>query len=180
MNTETLEPSQTAQAISQQYKAQTVDSLAARNSHLADPETLDLLIDAASNGLNNQDACLAAGLHPKTLIRWHELAEANPDSAQATFVQALKRARSAGKLAVLKRIQTASEKPQFWTAGAWLLERTDPEQFALRKDDSNAPRVIVQIGARDSDVQVTIHTDIEGPSPVAFASDAPAQGAVND
>jgi hypothetical protein len=74
----------------------------------------------------------------------------------AYSLQAVKEARARGKLAVLKRISAASEKPQFWTAGAWMLERTDPEQFALRKDNADTPKVIVQIGAGAGDVKVGV------------------------
>lgn len=182
MNADTLQPSELTQAIAQQYRDETRDSLAARNSHLADPETLDILLDAYTSGLNEKDACAAARLHPSTVTRWAEYADLHPESAQARFVCALKRAKASGKLEMLKRIRNASEKPQFWTAAAWTLERTDPEQFALRKDDNQVAKVIVQIGGiKDSDVQINVITaEAQTLSPTPFASDALIQGAGSD
>jgi hypothetical protein len=137
---------------------------AALNSHLADPVTLQALIDAAAAGLNDKSACEAAGLHPETLQRWQKNVSDNPASSppHTAFILALKEARARGKLELLNRIKAASEKPQFWTAAAWTLERTDPEQFALRKDDSQVPRVVVQLGGNVGDVKVGI---LLSPSP---------------
>jgi hypothetical protein len=131
---------------------------AALNSHLADPVTLQALIDAATAGLNDKSACEAAGLHPETLQRWQKNVSDNPQQSppHTAFILALKEARARGKLELLNRIKAASEKPQFWTAAAWTLERTDPEQFALRKDDSQVPRVVVQLGGNVGDVKVGI------------------------
>jgi hypothetical protein len=132
----------------------TSNNPAALNSHLSDAVTLQALVNAAEAGLNDKSCCEAAGIHPDTLNNWYKLAEhSSPHSA---FSSLLKAARARGKLELLNRIKAASEKPQFWTAAAWTLERTDPEQFALRKDDSQVPRVVVQLGGNVGDVKVGI------------------------
>jgi len=70
----------------------------------------------------------------------------------------------------------AGEKDAFWAANMTFLERRYPERWGRRQDDASVPKVIVQIGARDSDVQVNVIT----PSPTPFALDAPEQGAPSD
>jgi hypothetical protein len=42
----------------------------------------------------------------------------------------------------------------------WLLERKNPNRWGRRNDDAQVPRVVVQIGVRDSEVQVNV-TSIE-------------------
>jgi hypothetical protein len=44
--------------------------------------------------------------------------------------------------------------PQYWPAIATFLERKAPERWGKRNDDSNTPKVIVQIGIRDADVTI--------------------------
>jgi hypothetical protein len=154
-----MDVQQTAVRISQQYLA---DPPAGRYSDIADPDTVAMLFRATAAGLNQRDAALAAGIDPRTFQRWVSQAEAEPDSAYATFVAHLKASKAEGKLKHLENIAKHSVKE--WTASAWTLERTDPEQFALRKDTDSSPRVIVQIGVSQSDVQVSV---VEALSPVA-------------
>jgi hypothetical protein len=146
------------EAIASQYLASMDPSYVGRFSELAKPDVVATLLQGFSAGLKPADCCEAAGIHPQTLVRWQARAAEAPESAYAAFVLALKSARAHGKLALLNRIKEAAEKPQFWTAAAWTLERTDPEQFALRKDSSDQPKVVVQIGAGAGDVQVNVLT----------------------
>lgn len=160
--------SEQASEIAERYIANLDPNWTGRWSALAQPDTVEVLLKGFRSGLNDRDCCLAAGIHPRTLSRWQETAEAHPESAHASFVAALKAARAEGKLKRLQRIEKASEKDQHWTAAAWLLERTDPEQFALRKDTESGPKIVVQIGVKDSDVQVQVTSDSPtalGPSP---------------
>ncbi len=151
-----LVPSKDATAIADSYLASLPDGYASRYSALGDEATIHTLLDAAEHGLNDKSCCEAAGISTRTLTRWHAEAAADPSSAHGLFVDALKTARARGKLALLGKIKAAADKPQFWTAAAWTLERTDPEQFALRKDNADGPKVVVQIGAGAGDVQVAV------------------------
>lgn len=144
-----------AEAISKQYLA---NPPAGRYSELSDPDVIASLFDATRAGLNTASACEIAGIHPNTWRKWAQRAELEPESAYGAFSQELKRVRRQGQLTLLNRIKAASEKPQFWTAAAWTLERTDPEQFALRKDDAAVPKVVVNIGSGASDVKVLVLT----------------------
>lgn len=136
-----------------------------RHSAIADEATVETLLRGFRSGLNDRDCCLAAGINPRTLTRWYEIAEQQPDSAQALFVDALKRERANGKLARLQRIERAADDPKYWASNAWILERTDPEQFALRKEDSQVPQIVVHAeGAREIKIGII--------QPNTFASSA--------
>lgn len=79
----------------------------------------------------------------------------------------MKSAKAKGKRWHLQNIQRHSIDE--WTASAWTLERTDPEQFALRKDDSSTPKVIVQIGVQNGDVQVAFTPTSSGQPPLTLS-----------
>lgn len=123
-------------------------------SEIGNHDSIGALLLATAQGLKPHDACLAAGIHVSTLNRWMKRAEDEPDSAYAALAQAMKEARAKGKLWHLQNIQRHALSE--WTASAWTLERTDPEQFALRKDNADTPKVIVQIGAGAQDVKVGV------------------------
>ncbi len=141
----------TAEAISRQYLA---NPPAGRYSALADADIIETVLSAVRKGLNQTAACEAAGIDPATFRRWLRRADEEPESAYARFAQELKQVRRLGQLAHLDNI--AEHSKTWWQASAWTLERTDPEQFALRKDDAAVPRVVVNIGASNSDVKVQV------------------------
>ena len=143
-----------AEAISQQYRDELPEDYANKHSTISDKHTLATLFRGISAGLNQRDCCAAARIHPTTFQRWIALGEDQPGSAHAAFAADVKAARAASKTWHLENIKRHSAKE--WTASAWTLERTDPEQFALRKDTDNAPKVVVMIGASQGDVQVSI------------------------
>ena len=94
----------------------------ARDPYIA---RLPLVLAALETGMHRSKAASAAGIHHQTLYNWIEAREdvrLQVEQAEATFI--------AGRLAV---ITTASEKPQNWTAAAWLLERRFPELYGQRQ-----------------------------------------------
>lgn len=145
-----------AEHIRAQYLAELPADYVGRHSELGQPHVVATLLRCARNGLNQQRACEAAGIHHVTLQRWLKRAEDEPQSAFANFVRALKTAKAVGQSTLLQRIEKAGQKDQHWTANAWLLERTDPEQFALRKDDASVPKVVVQVGVQQGQIAVQV------------------------
>lgn len=140
-----------AEAISKQYLA---TNPIGRFSELCDPDVLSMIFDCTAAGMSQVSSCEAAGIDRVTLGRWVKRAEEEPTSAYAAFDAALKQCRRQGQLAHLKNIQSHSKT--WWQASAWTLERTDPEQFALRKDDAQVPKVVVNIGSGAADVKVLV------------------------
>lgn len=153
-----------ADGIAAQYRAERdVEQLQAgkygRLSDLADARTLKRLFEYLADGNYPSVAATAAGLHPYTVRRWMERGEQDPGSAFGAFCEALKTAEAAAEAAIVKRVKIAAEAgPQFWTAGMTQLERRWPDRWGKRPDSSDGPKVVVQIGVRDSDVQVNAIT----------------------
>lgn len=135
-------------------------------SSLGDPDTVQQLLAAVADGNYRETACRLAGISKVTFYNWLKRAEQGDEAAQA-FVNALEKAEAAAESETVRNVRNASKLPQFWAAGMTWLERKSPDKWGRRQDDQNTPKVIVQIGIRDSDV--TVNTL----SPQAFASDAP-------
>lgn len=128
-----------------------------RPTRLAEPETLQLLLAALTDGLSRENAAREAGIAPKTFFNWMKQADAGNEPAMA-FLQAVEKAEASVERRCTRNVLKASESPQFWAAGMTYLERRWPDRWGRRQDDASTPKVIVQIGARDSDVQVQIQT----------------------
>lgn len=143
-----------AEEIAAQYLSELPQDYVGKHSSIADKHVIANLFRAIAAGLNQRDSCAAAGIHPVTFQRWMQLAEQQPESAYAALAADLKEAKAAGKVWHLENIKRHAQKE--WTASAWTLERTDPEQFGKRQDDSQAPKVVVNIGVRGEDVQVSL------------------------
>jgi hypothetical protein len=63
---------------------------------------------------------------------------------------------------------------RFWTAGMTWAERKFPDRWGRRQEDAQTPRVVVQIGVKDSDVQVNLATfggEAPGPREPKAAND---------
>lgn len=146
-----------AEAIAESYLAALPASYNSRLSSISEPDTVEVLLKGFASGLNDRDCCLAAGVSTRTLSRWYELADSDPQGAHGLFVASLKAARANGKLRRLEKIEEhGNSAAKQWTALAWINERTDQAQFALQKGEDGRGQVIVQIGVKDSDVQVSI------------------------
>jgi len=52
-------------------------------------------------------------------------------------------------------VRAAGKQPQFWAAEMTYLERKYPDRWGRRQDDQSVPKVIVQIGIKDSDVSIS-------------------------
>jgi hypothetical protein len=133
-----------------------------RPSDLSDIKTVALFLSELESGVHLEPAAELAGLAPNTVRNWikrgeaEEIASQGTDSPYQSFCRAVKRCRANAESRVTKNILKASEEPRFWAAGATYLERTYPDRWGRRQEDSSSPRIVVQIGARDSDVSVQV------------------------
>jgi len=96
------------------------------------PRTVALICENLANGSYLQEAVKAAGIGGTAFKRWRSLAEEDPDSVFAEFMDLVETARAQAELSLLSVIKTASDEPKNWTAAAWLLERSRPERWSLR------------------------------------------------
>lgn len=131
----------------------------------SDANAVQVLLAAIADGNYRETACKLAGISKQTLYNTLKRAEAGDDSA-ILFVDALEKAEAYAESETVRNVRKASELPQFWAAGMTWLERKSPEKWGKRQDDSNTPKVVVQIGVGAGDVQVRIG---EGGSPTATA-----------
>jgi len=83
-------------------------------------------------GCSRKTAALFVGCAPSTIRR-----TALRDPA---FGEAINRAEGGVEAVYLQRINKASAKEQYWRAAAWVLERRNPEDYALRRPDAVTPQ----------------------------------------
>ena len=101
-----------------------------------------------------EHACDYTGIAKQTYYDWLKRADQGDPNAKA-FADAIRKARAGAVREHLGNIRTAGKNPQQWTASGWFLERSFPEQYGRRNEQSDTPKVIV-INAKDSPVQVNV------------------------
>jgi hypothetical protein len=146
-----MDHSTVAAAIADTYEP----PVSGRPSSIGDAATLKLFLSELDAGVHMEPAAELAGLAPNTVRNWLKRGEAGEQPFN-TFLRAFKRARANAEARITKNVLKASELPQYWAAGATYLERTYPDRWGRRQEDSSSPRIVVQIGARDSDVSVQV------------------------
>jgi len=93
-----------------------------------------------------------------SFYRWLEQGEAdhlagNVDSAHALFWDAVKGAEA---WAEIGNTREWKESGAFWAKHATFAERRWPTRWRKRDDESNTPKVLIQIGVRDGDVKLAL------------------------
>lgn len=114
-----------------------------------------MFLAAIADGNYRETALKLAGIAKQTYYNTTKRAEAG-DIAAMAFVDAVEKAEAQAEAEMVHNVRSASKLPQFWAAGMTIMERKNPDRWGRRQDDSTAPRVIVQIGAKDSDVKVLV------------------------
>lgn len=100
-----------------------------RHSKLT-PEVQDRLIKALTAGATIKDSCDYAGIGVSTFHQWIKVGESGRHNQFTEFGEAVKKARSAGRIESIALIRQAAKSN--WQAAAWFLERSDPENWARR------------------------------------------------
>lgn len=152
-----------AQRIADLYQAPAVGRL----SELADAETVSKFLQAIADGNYVETACRLAGIAKPTVYRWLKEAEDLQDRTREPhrlFRDAMEKAQGMAEALAVARVRKAGEDPRFWAAEMTFLERRHPDRWARRSEDNNAPKVVVQIGVRDSDVRVELSPGSPAPS----------------
>ncbi len=81
------------------------------------------IIALLANGSSRRVAAKYVGCSPSTITR---TAAADPD-----FSEQLAAAEQTAEIDALRAIRNTSRKDRYWRAAAWILERKNPEDFAL-------------------------------------------------
>lgn len=127
-----------------------------RPSALTDVFRVQKVLRLIGDGNYIETACLAAGFSRTTLHNWKKKAEQGEIAAIA-FVNALEKAQAIAEADAVDDVRRAGKAgPQFWAASATRLERRHPDRWGKRPEAVDTPRVVVQIGVKDGDVQVQL------------------------
>lgn len=115
-------------------------------------QLVERAVEMKSHGLSNADICKGLGIAEQTFYRW--LRE-DDTKLKRSLNEGLKRAEAGYKETLLQKIESASDKPQHWTAAAWILERKYPDEFgkAERKSDDrqdDVPRISLGVEVKVS------------------------------
>jgi hypothetical protein len=154
-------------AIAQQIADAYEPPITGRPSALTNTESVAELLTAIEEGSYLATACDLAGIHENTVAAWLKRGEAGEEPFK-TFQWAYKRACARAEHDMVTEVRKAAKAgPQYWAAGMTYLERRQPDKWGKRQDDSNQPKVIVQIGVSQGDVQVSL-----GPSPQLRSPDS--------
>ena len=90
-------------------------------------ELIEQMAALKADGLSNKDVCRAVGISEQTFYRWTQDPK---NKLQRELCERLKKEESQFKQALLTTIRSAAlEKTQHWTAAAWLLERSFPDEY---------------------------------------------------
>ena len=94
------------------------------------PELQGKICEILSKGNSITTACQSVGISDTTFRRWKEQGDKEPDSVHGEFVEAMQKAESDAKQALLAHVQDAA--PQHWQAAMTILERRWPNEFGRR------------------------------------------------
>ncbi len=139
-----------AQRIAEAYEPPTG---AGRVSDIADAAKVKVFLTALTEGCYRNTACSLADISKQTLSNWTRKAGEGNKAAQL-FVDAVEKAEAWAERELVADVRRAGKKEQFWAASMTMLERKYPDKYGRRNEDTSVAKVIVQIGARDSDVTV--------------------------
>lgn len=115
------------------------------------PEARKAVLKAVSDGLPYKHCASLAGISYRTLKHWLTRGRRDEDGPYVAFLALVKKAQSKAVQQAVKGIRTAGKKN--WTAYAWFLERTNPEQFGsegrelrlLRKEVEEQRKTITEL-----------------------------------
>ena len=102
------------------------------NWKVVEPAIIELLAD----GMRQAKACAYVGISEQTLIEYKKKFSEYSERLEKAMVETHKLAHKSVKVGMLKD----------WKAGAWWLERTEPERFREKKEiEVTKPSLIVDV-----------------------------------
>lgn len=121
-----------------------------RKALLADADALASIFAGIDAGATPQQAAAAIGLATET-VRNHlqhaaEDAQNGLQTARVAFMAQCQRANERRRQRLLQRIEASSMAgPQYWTAAAWIAERTFGQDYKLQQDTGRGS-IVVNVG----------------------------------
>ncbi len=96
------------------------------------PDVRKAIVECVRAGNYVHVACMKAGVTKATVDRWLQMADRLPGTVYSAFRDDLNEAIADAEIAMVETIRKAAGKEQYWTAAAWWLERTKPDQYAQK------------------------------------------------
>lgn len=103
-----------------------------------------VMLDAFSRGAPITTACHLAGISTQTYYVWIKRADVDGEEEYVKFIAALRKAKANWELAKMEEIDKGLLG---WQSKAWLLERSSPNNFGLKKMDDRMPPEDLALGA---------------------------------
>ena len=128
-----------------------------------DFDRVALLADALMEGNYRDTAARLAGIAESGVRAWIQAADSG-DTRYAAVANLIRSAEALAEAECVSDVRKAGKDPRFWAASMTWLERKWPDRYGRRQEDTSTPRIVVQIGVKDGDVQVQL-----GASPVTSA-----------
>ncbi len=98
------------------------------------------IIALVANGSSRRKAAKFVGCSPSTITR---TAARDPQ-----FAEDLARAEENIEIHMLRALKSAATTDRYWRAAAWLLERTNPEDFGARRPDLYTAAQVLELFAK--------------------------------
>jgi hypothetical protein len=149
-----------------------------RPSAIGDQETVFQFLNAIHDGNYIETACELADISRETYRQWTKRAE-DGEPPYVALIGAAKRASAIAEAMEVSKVRKAGADPRFWAASMTYLERRHPERWARRSEGNDGPKVVVQIGVRDADVQVCIASSASATDRAIEAPLQLGQGAID-
>jgi hypothetical protein len=122
------------------------------------------LVDQLAEGNYYDTAAHLAGISPASVRSWLASAEKGEPRYQL-IAEVIQLGAAVAEAESLGHVRSAGRDPRNWAASMTFLERRYPGKWGRRPDDAEVPKVIVQIGIKDSDVSIsTLLPAVERPS----------------
>jgi hypothetical protein len=111
------------------------------------------LVDRLAEGNYADTAAHLAGISPASVRSWLASAEKGEPRYQL-IADVIQLGAAVAESESLGHVRSAGRDPRNWAASMTFLERRYPGKWGRRPDDTEVPKVIVQIGIKDSDVSI--------------------------
>jgi hypothetical protein len=123
----------------------------------SEPQKISDLVAALVNGNYLDASCALADLSYSGVRAWLKAYDEG-DPRYHHVGRLIRAAEAIAESEAVGLVRAAGTDPRFWAAPATWLERKFPQKYGRRQDENDSPKVIVQIGVKDSDVKVNVLT----------------------
>ena len=96
-----------------------------------------------------------AGITNRAIQIWMQRADEG-DTRYDAFANVVRAAEALAESNAVRNVRAAGKDARFWAAEMTWLERRYPDKWGRRQEDAGVPQVVVNIGVKESDVQIQL------------------------